>query len=258
MNHGFIGYGNLSSAIYKGLRGESNLHFAYFSRGEKEDAPKRVNTLDELVSFADIVWLTVRPQDLANVLKQIAPLDRAGKIFISPVAGKKINFIEGFLGKEQAIVRIMPNLAIAYRKSVTAISINSTGSHNSESLIQLLTKLGKVVKLHEDSFDLFTSVFGSGPAFILAFIQIFKEKMVEFNLPGSLLDSLLLELMEGTVTYFSKNQKEKSIEELIENITSRGGTTQAGLDHFHKHNIGKEFEGVLNAASKRSKEMELE
>jgi len=79
--------------------------------------------------------------------------------------------------------------------------------------------------------------------------------MQEFNLPGPLLDELLLQLMQGTTLYFAQNQKDYNIEELIRNITSKGGTTQAGLEHFRTYKIGKHFEGVLDAARRRSEEM---
>ena len=52
-----------------------------------------------------------------------------------------------------------------------------------------------------------------------------------------------------------QNQKDYSIEDLIKNITSKGGTTQAGLEYFQSHDIGKHFEGVLDAARNRSKEL---
>ena len=149
----------------------------------------------------------------------------------------------------------MPNLAMAFKASVTAFRSNKPDSEKSERIFNLLGKLGKVVKLEEDGFDLFTSVFGSGPAFILAFIKTFKNKIQEFDLPGSLLDELLLELTRGTTLYFMQNQKDYSIEDLIKNITSKGGTTQAGLEYFQSHDIGKHFEGVLDAARNRSKEL---
>ncbi|MFA7493417.1 MAG: pyrroline-5-carboxylate reductase dimerization domain-containing protein, partial [Proteiniphilum sp.] len=166
-----------------------------------------------------------------------------------------IAFIERYLGKEQLIIRIMPNLAMAYRKSVTAFATNQPENKNAAEIFTLLGKLGKAVQLEESGFDLFTAVFGSGPAFILSFIQVFKDKMQEFNLPGPLLDELLLELTQGTTLYFAQNQKSYSIEQLIQNITSKGGTTQAGLDYFRTHEIGKHFEGILDAARNRSEEM---
>ena len=255
MKFGFIGFGNLANAVYRGLKEVETIQFAYFTHNKKNIDILFLDQLENLVSFADIIWLTVKPQDLPQILKQIQPLERKGKTFVSPVAGKRINYIENYLGSEQTIIRIMPNLAIAYKKSVTAFTTNHPEDNNSTYIFNILSKLGKVVKLDESGFDLFTSIFGSGPAFILAFIQIFKDKMRELNLSGDLLDELLLELTEGTVSYFAVNQANFSIEELIKNITSKGGTTQAGLDYFRKHDIKKLFEGVLDAAKNRSSEM---
>ena len=231
------------------------MQFAYFSRSNKEVALTFYERMGDLVAFADVIWLMVKPQDLGGVLEQLKTCHIEGKTIVSPVAGKTIAYIERFLGKEQHVIRIMPNLAMAYRKSVTAFATNQPGSSEAVEIYSLLGKLGKVVELEESGFDLFTSVFGSGPAFILAFIQIFKEKMQEFNLPGSVLDELLLGLMQGTTDYFAHNQQQYSIEELIQNVTSKGGTTQAGLEYFRTHEIGNHFEGVLDAARKRSEEM---
>lgn len=255
MKHGFIGFGNLAKAVYQGLKEEEELEFAYFARSKKDIEIPFYDKLEDLVAFADVIWLMVKPQDLSGILNELAQTERHGKTIVSPVAGRKITFIEGHLGKEQLIVRIMPNLAMAYRKSVTAFTSNQPENKDAKEIFFLLGKLGKAVELDESGFDLFTAVFGSGPAFILAFIQIFKEKMQEFNLPGPLLDELLLELTQGTTIYFSQNQKDYSIEQLIRNITSKGGTTQAGLDYFRTHDIGKHFEGILDAAAKRSEEM---
>ncbi|SFK43523.1 pyrroline-5-carboxylate reductase family protein [Proteiniphilum acetatigenes] len=255
VKHGFIGFGNLAKAVYQGLKEEEGIEFSYYARSRREIDIPYYERMDDLVAFADVIWLMVKPQDLSAVLETLKPLNRVRKTIVSPVAGRNIAFIERYLGKEQLIVRIMPNLAMAYRKSVTAFATNQPGNRNATEIFNLLKKLGKAVQLEESGFDLFTAVFGSGPAFILSFIQIFKEKMQEFNLPGALLDELLLELTQGTTLYFSQNQKNHSIEQLIQNITSKGGTTQAGLDYFRTHEIGKHFEGILDAAKNRSVEM---
>ncbi|HHU25707.1 MAG TPA: NAD(P)-binding domain-containing protein [Bacteroidales bacterium] len=255
MKHGFIGFGNLAKAVYRGLEEEKGMQFGYFARSRKEVPIPFHEQMEGLVDFADVIWLMVKPQDLEGILTQLRQHNTRGKTIVSPVAGKPIAYIERFLGKEQRVVRIMPNLAIAYRESVTAVATNRPGCTEAMELFNLLGKMGKAVWLEESGFDLFTSVFGSGPAFILAFIQTFKEKMQEFNLPGPLLDELLLELTQGTTTYFTRNQQRYSIEELIQNITSKGGTTQAGLDYFRAQQLGKHFEGVLDAARRRSEEM---
>lgn len=255
VKHGFIGFGNLAKAVYQGLKEEENIEFAYFARSRKEVDIPYYDRIGDLIAFADVIWVMVKPQDMSTVLEELRPYDRTGKAIVSPAAGRNIAFIERYLGKEQLIIRIMPNLAMAYRKSVTAFATNQPENKNATEIFTLLGKLGKAVQLEESGFDLFTAVFGSGPAFILSFIQVFKDKMQEFNLPGPLLDELLLELTQGTTLYFAQNQKSYSIEQLIQNITSKGGTTQAGLDYFRTHEIGKHFEGILDAARNRSEEM---
>lgn len=255
MNYGFIGFGNLAKAVYQGLKSESDINFAYFSRAEKAVEIPYLKTLEELARFSDVIWLMIKPQDLAGILARLQHVDLSGKIIVSPVAGKSIAFIESYLGSRQTVVRIMPNLAIAYKKSVTAFATNCPNDPSVSEIYAVLAKLGKTVMLKEEAFDLFTSVFGSGPAFILSFIQIFKDKIREFNLPEGLPDELLLKLAQGTVSYFAANQADYPIEQLIKNITSKGGTTQAGLEYFVEHRIGKLFEGVLDAAKERSIEM---
>lgn len=255
MRQGFIGFGNLAKAIYQGLKEDKNIEFAYFDIIKKDIDIPHFENMESLVSFADVIWLTVKPQNIAEILEELKLCKIKEKTVASPVAGKTIAYIEHFLGGELPIVRIMPNLAIAYRRSVTAFTTNQPDNSKTIDIFNLLGRLGKVVRLDESSFDLFTSVFGSGPAFILAFIQIFKNKMHEFNLPGQLPDELLLELIQGTTIYFAQNRKNHTIEELIENITSKGGTTQAGLDYFRTHEIGKLIEGVIDAARDRSTEM---
>lgn len=255
MRHGFIGFGNLAKAVYQGLKDEEGLEFAYYAKNQKEVDIPFYTRMEELVAFSDVIWLMVKPQDLSSILKELSLFDRTGKTIVSPAAGRNIAFMEHYLGREQLIVRIMPNLAMAYKKSVTAFATNQPENEKATDIFRLLEKLGKAVQLEESGFDLFTAVFGSGPAFILSFIQVFKEKMQALDLPGPLLDELLLGLTQGTTLYFSQNQKSYSIEQLIQNITSKGGTTQAGLNYSQQHEIGKHIEGILDAATKKSEEM---
>ncbi len=261
MKHGFIGFGNLAKAIFNGLRNEKDMAFACFDRFKKEEDIQKegINSYDnieDLVLFADTIWLTVKPQDLPDVLLDLKEFSLEGKAIISPVAGKSIAYIEQFLGDKPLIVRIMPNLAMAYRASVTAFHSNSPENEQSAEIYSILGKLGKVISIKENEFDLFTSIFGSGPAFILSVIEAFKNKLQEFNLTKQVEDELLLELIKGTTLYFMHNREDHTIEDLVKNITSKGGTTRAGLDYFHAHEIGKQLEGVIEAARVRSKSLE--
>ena len=73
MNYGFIGFGNLATAIYQGLKNEDNLRFAYFDQIRK-NVELPFLQLEELTAFADVIFLTVKPQNLTEVLQQLQPL----------------------------------------------------------------------------------------------------------------------------------------------------------------------------------------
>ncbi len=118
MKQGFIGFGNLTRAVYQGLKEEKGMAFAYFDRTRKETDILFYEQMNDLVSFADVIWLGIKPQDLSGILEQLKECNLEGKTIVSPVAGKSIAYIERYLGKDQLVVRIMPNLAMAYRKSL--------------------------------------------------------------------------------------------------------------------------------------------
>ena len=175
---------------------------------------------------------------------------------MSPVAGKSISVIENYVGKNVTIVRIMPNLAVAYKKSVTAYCTNNKQAKLFKSVKKNLMTLGKVVELPERHFDLFTAIFGSGPAFLLTILQALKNKISELGISDREANDLLIELIIGTITYFKENCTQKSIDNLIKDITSKGGTTEAGLNYLRKNNLDQLFEKVILEAQKKSKEID--
>ncbi len=255
MKYGFIGFGHLAQAIYLGLKDNPDVSFAYTSKHNQHPEIPSFSSLEQLVSFADVLWLCVKPQDLAEVLASFKNIRLKDKIIVSPVASKSISFIEGHLGQKATIVRIMPNLAIAYQKSVTAFFTKNKKSPLVARVKDDLQKLGTVMELPEKHFDLFTAIFGSGPAFLLTILQVFKNKIKELGLNDSEGNDLLIQLASGTLTYFQKNQARQSLEDLIKNITSSGGTTEAGLDYFKKNKLDKLLAQVFEAAENRSKEI---
>lgn len=255
MRHGFIGFGNLAKAIYHGLQKNKAHDFAYISKHNAHQEIRSFKNLPALISFADVIWLCVKPQNLEEVLTEMKKVSLRDKIIISPVAGKQIRFIEKYLGKKTAILRIMPNLAVAYQKSVTAFCANDRKSKKLKRIKKDLDLLGQTVELPEKHFDLFTALFGSGPAFLLALLETVRKKIKELGVSNNTADELLAGLLAGTLTYFQENRAH-GIAELIKKITSKGGTTEAGLKEFKKNKLDKRFENVIIAAQRKAKRME--
>lgn len=255
MNYGFIGFGNLAKAIHGGLEEKKDITFGYMTKSEGPEGLHAFADIAALAAFADVIWLCVKPQNAAEVLEELGKCPPEGKLIVSPMAGRTIASIESALPKGTAIMRIMPNLAIAYRASVTACATNGKNAPQEERVKADLASLGKLVELPEKHFDLFTAIFGSGPAFLLKLIEGLRVKTRELEVSDEVANELLAGLFAGTVIYFEENRADKSITELIAAITSKGGTTEAGLRHFTDNDLGKLFSEVIEAAAARSREL---
>lgn len=254
MKYGFIGFGNLAKAIHAGLAENEALSFGYVTKGEGPEDVTQLKDIPSLVESADVILLCVKPQNASEVLEVLKCCDLMDKLVVSPMAGKTISFIEGFVGEKVPIVRIMPNLAVAYRHSVTAFTTNAAHSPHENALKENLRALGKVVELEEKHFDLFTAVFGSGPAFILKVLEVMQERTRELGVSNSQANELISELLTGTAHYLDA-KSDKGIDALISAITSKGGTTEAGLRVFEEKDLDDLFKKVITAAEERSREL---
>lgn len=242
-------------ALYKSISKMEGHSFCYFSKSNSNKEVVSCDSIGELASKSDVIWLCVKPQNLLEVLSFLKCEKLEDKIIVSPVAGKSIKYISENLGKNTPIIRIMPNLAIEYGSSVTAYASNETECKLRNHIRTLLEGSGKLIEVGEDFFDLFTAIFGSGPAFLLKLLDVQKMKIMELGFEESVVNSLLVGLMKGTTDYFRENCDSSSIDKLIGNIASKGGTTEAGLNYLRDNNIGKLFENVIDMAQKRSVEI---
>lgn len=248
MNYGFIGFGNLAKAIHKGLKNNKNLNFAYTSKNNKCKEVCNFNNIKDLVDFADIIFVCVKPQALEEVLQELKLLDLSKKTIVSTIAGKKISIFKKYLNCKNYI-RIMPNLAISYGLSVTAF-FSESENKKSKYLKNNLENLGVVLEISEDKFDDFTAIFGSGPAFLLKIFSVFNKKIKEISNKNS--NELLLSLVQGTVKYLESDQ---DTEKLINKIACKGGTTEAGLKTFENENITNKIYSVIETAKNKSKDI---
>jgi hypothetical protein len=126
----------------------------------------------EAAATADTVALVVKPQDMADVLEEIAPDLRAGQLLVSLAAGITTSFIESHVPDGVAVVRVMPNTPALVDEGMAAIS---PGSHCDESHLleaeSLMASTGKVLRIPEKQMDAVTAISGSGPAYIFFVVE---------------------------------------------------------------------------------------
>lgn len=255
MKHGFIGFGNVATALYEGLSKNEQNTFCYISATNRHTHIPSVPSCTDLVQHSDVVWFCVKPQQLDEVLEQLSGVDLRGKTVVSTIAGKRIAVFEEALGKQATVIRTMPNLAIAYQKSITAVRANRQ-TEGTDNVIAALAQLGEVVALEDERhFDDFTAIFGSGPAFILLALQAFQQQIASLGIPDERANTLLAELLAGTSEYLKENYRSFSLEQLIDRVTSKGGTTEAGIKSFHANSGETTLVAMLVAAALRSREL---
>ena len=153
----------------------------------------------EAAAKADTVALVVKPQDMGDVLDEIAPDLRAGQLLVSLAAGITTSFIESRVPDGVAVVRVMPNTPALVDEGMAAIS---PGSHCDESHLteaeSLMASTGKVLRIPEKQMDAVTAISGSGPAYIFFVVESMIEAGVHLGLPRSTATDLVVQTLVGS------------------------------------------------------------
>ena len=205
----------------------------------------------------DYCFIGVKPQSLNEIKLKLKTLSRKNVTFVSMLAGIKINRLEGIIGKDESIVRIMPNLPAEILKGVTAVKENErVGSKQSKNLAILLETFGETVKFAEESkFDAVTAISGSGPAYIFLIAELMTEVGINLGLSYDEAFKLVKHTIDGAGSLIVNSSLKPK--KLRENVTSPGGTTHEALAVMMNKDNGlpKIFSAAIKAAAQRSKEL---
>ncbi|MGX6978384.1 pyrroline-5-carboxylate reductase [Vagococcus elongatus] len=268
MQIGFIGAGNMSTAIIKGLIDSrfTSPEQVTLTKSTAERSKAQADQLGvafssnntELVQQADIIILGVKPQKLPDVLNEIASeIKDSKKIVVSIAAGFNITKIQSFLGDEAKIVRVMPNMNIAIRRSVSGLSFSDNFSVEEKQLVsELFEQLGVTYELAEKDFVTFTAIAGCSPAFTAMYIDGLTRAAVKNGLPYELAQAITLEAVSGTLELMK--DKTLSSWDLINQVSSPGGTTIEGVASLENDGFIPSLFHAVDATIKKDQEMSKE
>jgi len=222
---------------------------------EKKKHGLNINTKAD-VSF-DYCFIGVKPQSLDEIKLKLKMLSKKNVTFVSMLAGIKINRLEGIIGKDESIVRIMPNLPAEILKGVTAVKENKrVEPKQSKNLALLLEAFGETVKFVEErKFDAVTAISGSGPAYIFLIAELMTEVGINLGLSFDEAFKLVKHTIDGAGSLIVNSSLKP--QKLRENVTSPGGTTHEALAVMMNKDNGlpKIFSAAIKAAAQRSKEL---
>jgi pyrroline-5-carboxylate reductase len=201
---------------------------------------------------ADTVVLVVKPQDMGDLLTEIAPVVRPGQLVVSLAAGITTGFIESRLDEGVAVVRVMPNTPALVDEGMAAIS---RGSHcDEEHLVEaesLMASVGKVIRIPEKQQDAVTAISGSGPAYLFFLVESMIEAGVHLGLPRGVASDLVVQTVVGSAKLLRETGEHPVV--LRERVTSPGGTTAAAVRELEDHKVRAALLAALEAARDRSR-----
>ena len=278
LNHtiGFIGAGNMGEAFVgaltrSGIFSPSAIIMSDVYQDRLEFMKKSYGvqiTSDNLKLFStsDIVVLAIKPQQMAQVLSDIAghPDYRISqrKLIISIAAGILIRKIEDALypkldeasRKNLPIVRVMPNTPALVLAAMSGMSANRYVNADDIRVTRtILEAMGKVVEFQEKDLDAVTALSGSGPAYLFYLAEAMIQGGIAAGLKPEDANILTLETLNGAVKLLK--ERNEAPESLRRKVTSPGGTTEAAIKVMDTHGVATYIAEAIVAAAKRSEEL---
>jgi len=239
MKLGFIGTGNLASAILKGvvasgfIASENIYIYDVFAPKTKELSEElSVNVAEnanEVVKKCDGFVMAVKPKDVASLLESIcADMKSKNPFIISTAAGTEMDKIKSSLGFNAKIIRIMPNINAAVSQSMTAMCANEfVSSEEKEFALKLCSCFGRTIELDEKYFAVFSAVACCAPAYAYMFVDALKTAGVKHGLSAADARIAAAQMLLGSAKMLLEG--DKSISALIDNVCSPSGTTIEGV-----------------------------
>ena len=258
---GFIGAGNMAGAIIRGMLASKAISakcvlVSDLKKDTLRSFSKRLGIQAksknmELVKQVDVIIIAVKPQAIKTVLKEIGESIKSSQIVISIAAGVSIKTLRKHL-KDGHIVRVMPNLGCFINQSATAVCYSKGESKKAKDISKsLFSLIGTVTEVPEKQMDIVTALSGSGPAYVALLSQILISSAHKAGLDRSKAKILFNHTLFASSLFLDQNLLDAK--ELMRQVTSKGGTTEAALSVLKKEKLEKVLDAALKAAIKRSK-----
>ena len=264
MKIGFIGGGNMAGAIIGGMVEKkayqgSQIAVSGKDRMSLENLKQKYGvaiTEDNQVIMeqCDVVFLSVKPQVLSEVLTQIAPWVKENQLFVSIAAGKTIEWLEQGFGKEIKLVRVMPNTPALVGEGCSGFCANHNVTEEEVQLVkQILDCCGTSYQVPEYLMDVVGAASGSGPAFVFMFMEAMADAAVAGGMPRDLAYKMVAQTVLGSGKLMLESGKHPGV--LKDMVCSPGGTTICGVKVLEEQGMRGAIMDALDSCIEKSKKI---
>ena len=257
---GFIGTGNMGGALAKAACGVLPSDQVFLSNRTPskaqilaEELECRVTDNEAIAESADLIFLGVKPQMMAEMLEDIAPVLKKRErrfLLISMAAGLTIARIRELAGGNYPVIRIMPNTPASIGEGMILYTCSEDVTKTEEKVfLEAMSGAGRLSALPESQMDAGSAVSGCGPAFVDLFVEALADGGVACGLPRAAAMEYAAQMVLGSAKLILESGKHPG--ELKDAVCSPGGTTIQGVRALEAGNFrGTVMEAVIKAYEK--------
>lgn len=262
-----LGAGNIGISIANGLVESQSFDAANITLTRRKiqwlnDKKKQGFTIEQdnrkATGNSNVIIIAVEPQQIDGVLEEISPhLTPQKHIVISIVTGVSIKKISEHIGKKVAIIRAMPNTAIAVRESMTCLASNKTDTNAIEVAKSIFETVGKTLVINEEQMNSATALVACGIAFFFRAIRAASQGGIEIGFHSEEALAMAAQTAKGAASLLLTNKQHPEHE--IDRVTTPRGCTIAGLNQMeHEGFSSAMIRGIVISADKASKLYEID
>lgn len=274
MNIGFIGLGNMATAIIGGLlregtvvgAGEEAITAANIIGSAKTEATRRAKaeqfgiavTADnrEVVERADVVVLAVKPQFFPEVIEEVRDVI-GDKLVISIAAGLTLERIADLFERDAAtmrLVRCMPNTPALVNAGCTAVCLGAGATEaDRATCLSLMSSFGRAVVIPERLMDAASAVSGSSPAFVFMFIESLADGAVAAGMPRAQAYEFAAAAVAGSAQLVLETGRHPG--DLKDMVCSPGGTTIQGVKALEEGSFRASVMNAVDACVRKAQQL---
>ena len=262
MKIGFIGLGNMASAIIDGmlqkgmvnkedLMGSAATEKTVIRMAERYEIKTTLNNCD-VAQWADVLILAVKPQFMETVISEIRDLVNENTLLITIAAGKTIAWYEEAFDKKIKLVRCMPNTPAMVGEGCTGVCKNShVSDEDMEIALQMMGSFGRTEVIREALMDAFSAIAGSSPAYVFMFMEAMADAGVAAGIPRQQAYSIVAQAVLGSAMLMMESGKHPG--ELKDMVCSPGGTTIQGVKVLEEMGLRGTVMDAIEACVEKAK-----
>lgn len=265
MRIGFIGLGNMASAMIGGILQKGIVEAGDIIGSAKTDETKRriaekygINIADtnaEAAANADVLFLAVKPIFFPDVIAEIRDSVKADTLIVSIAAGKTLDYLKNAFGRDELkLIRCMPNTPALVLEGCTGVCVaDNVSEADTEKVLGLLRAFGTASIVPERLMDVVVGVSGSSPAYVFMFIEAMADEAVAAGMPRRQAYEFAAQSVLGSAKLVLETGKHPG--ELKDMVCSPGGTTIQAVKVLEEKGMRAAVMDAMDACIEKSKNM---